>query len=247
MKEKIKMKLGLTIWILLIMPLFVLSQNDSCKIKFARHIISLHETSDFNLSQYGYDTKNRGNYPYKYAYYFHSPFNSLRGFYSYSVGLDYEYRAARSVSINTGLYFSKQGFFLSRTNPIENRVNEYEGFDYYVSYIYFPVGIKVSFLNKFCIRPVISFDLINAFLMNEKADIYLAHWEHLIMKSDVVKYYFLKPQITLGCDFYIKKKFRLGVEMVWKGNAFYHTDKTLPTRFKYTNLNFGLSFGYVIK
>ena len=175
----------------------VSGQTDSSKVKFARHIISIHETSDFNASEYGYDTKHPGNYPTKYAYYYHYPFNSLRGFYSYSVGINYEYRALKSLSVNTGFYFAKQGFSLLWINPINYNDTIYNGYNYYVNYIYFPLGIKVSFLNKFYIRPVISVDLINAFLTNEKADIFLAHWQHLIVNSDVVRYYFLKPQITV--------------------------------------------------
>ena len=231
----------------------VSGQTDSSKVKFARHIISIHETSDFNASEYGYDTKHPGNYPTKYAYYCHYPFNSLRGSYSYSVGLNYEYCLIKSLSVNTGCYFSKQAFELIETNPITYNDTTYPYSEYHVSYIYFPLGVKISFLNKFCIRPNVSIDLINALLLNEKAHIsgniysVIPIINTLDISSNTFQYYFLKPQITVGCDFYIKKIIRLGVEMVWKGNAFYHTDKTFPTRFKYTNLNFGLSIGYVIK
>jgi hypothetical protein len=224
----------------------VYGQNDSTNLRLPRHIISIHETSDFNLSQYGYDTKHPGNYPTKYGYYNHL-FRSLRGFYSYSVGLNYEYHTNRSVGINCGFYFSKQGFFISKTNIATIGDTNYPYFDYYVSYIYFPIGVKISFLNKYKIRPNLTFDLINAFLTNEKVSIFLAQHQRLIVNSGVDRYYFLKPQITVGADYYINKMFRLGIEMIWKGNAFYHTNKTFPDRFKYTNLNLGFSFGYVIK
>jgi hypothetical protein len=224
----------------------VSGQSDSNKTRFGRHIISIHETSDFNFSQYGYARKGI-MYGYKFAYY-GNIYNTLRGFYSYSVGLNYQYCTNRSVGLNCGFYYSKQGFVVGGgSNNATVGDTTYSRFNYYVSYFYFPIGIKISFLNKYKIRPYLSFDLLNAFLTKEKADIFLAHHEHLILNSNVVRYYFLKPQITVGCDFYIKNKFRVGVEMVWKGYAIYHTNKTFPEKFKYTNLNFGVSFGYVLK
>jgi hypothetical protein len=226
----------------------VSGQNDSNMVKFGRHIISLHETSDFALSQYGKGVTHSGNYPYKYGYYHQYPINSLQGVYSFSVGISYEYVTGKNTSVFGGLYFSREGFGLSNTNPIGYEGRGYSQFYYYVSYIDLPLGYKFIFLNKRKVSPYIACGLINGFLINENADLIDNLSQSFIhINSSTFRYYFLKPEINIGCDVKIKKRFRIGAEVDWKGYAFYHTNKTLPYRFKYTNLNFGVSFGYFIK
>jgi len=174
------------------------------------------------------------------------PHNTISSNFNYSVGLKYYYNPKIFLGINTGVFFSKQAFGLGRTNPIVYKNTTYDYYDYYISYLYIPIGIKFSFLNKCFIRPNISFDLINGFLVNEKVHIHAGR-QDIPLLSNKFRYYFLKPQITVGCDFYIKKKYKLDIEIVWRSRAFYHTDKALAPGFKFTNLCLGISFGYVIK
>ncbi len=221
--------------------------QSSFKSKFNRHIISLHEISDFNLTRFGYELNRQGGRVLNTSYFAYNNNIHNNGYYNFSIGINYEYRADTFISINTGIYFSKQAFKLDYLNPITYKDSTYSSCNYYVSFFYFPIGIKLPFLNKYKVRPSISLDLINAFMIKENAILHpKKSGEIQNINSNTIRYYFLKPQITLGCDYYFKK-YKLGVEIIWKGIAFFHIKNTYPTFFKFTNLCVGLSFGYAIK
>ncbi len=217
-------------------------------LTYAKHTLDLCFSEDNALSIYGYSSMGTKYYHYYFGYLREGfPMNRIRGECNYSLGMKYTYNLIKNLGFTTGIYFSKQSFSLG-SNPIIYRDSTFEHYDYYTSYFTIPIGIKLSFINKFFMKPFISIDMICGFLLHEKAYVYTHTYKEIFpLMSNKIRYYFLKPQLAVGCDFYVKKRYKFSIECDWHYKAFNHADNALAPRFKYTNLNFGASFGYVLQ
>ena len=224
-------------------------QSDSTKYK--KHRISLDYNCDFIMRESEEDGSTHYNLLYAYRL---MPF--LDNKYSYSIGLNYRYYFKKYFFIKSNLYYRNQ---ISRLGMHEVKINGAlkiagGGNKTQLRYLDIPIGFGFSFFNKRVVRPYIEAGINTSFLFYEKIDCRFydypvtGHYDEVILSDNRLKYYNLKVSMNIGCEFYIHKKYVLGIDVNMRTiPIFEQNQNTIIYHLKYSNYGFGLSFGYVIK
>jgi hypothetical protein len=212
------------------------------------HQISLDYSQDFVLRQYVITTGTHYGPIYGYV---------LKGIrhneFSYSLGVKYKYYKERFFYFKMGLFYRNQ---VINYGPREVHLNGLRtlsvGFnDTWLGYIDIPVGIGFSFFNKSIVRPYIEAGLNTSFIFHEKADCRFYNkpgsYEDVTLESNKLKSYTFKGSINAGCEFHIRRKYVLGIDVGWRTKPLLQNTNSVVYKLYYSNYSFGLSFGYVIK
>ncbi len=227
----------------------VKGQSDSTKYK--KHRISLDYSCDFIMREFDEDGSTHYNllYAYKLKPLYHYE-------YSYSIGFLYKFYLKKFFFIKSSLYYRDQ---VSRIGLHDVNINGTKRLSVGVNktqlrYFDIPIGFGFSFFNKRVVRPYIEAGLNTSFLFYEKIDCrfpdypYNGHSEEKVITSNQMKYYNLKVSMNIGCEFYIHKKYVLGIDFNMRTiPIFEQNQNTIIYYLNYSNYGFGLSFGYAIK
>ncbi len=225
------------------------AQNENSKQK--KHQISLDYNCDFIMRESDEDGYTHYNLLYAYQL---MPFFDNK--YSYSIGLNYRYYFKKYFFIKSSLYYRNQISLIGRHEVNMNGTLKVSYGDNITRLRYFdiPIGFGFSFFNKKIVRPYIEAGLNTSILFYEKIDCrfhdypYNGHDEGKVITNNQMKYYNLKVSMNIGCEFYIHKKYVLGVGVNMRTIPIFRQNRnTIIYHLKYSNFGFGLSFGYVIK
>jgi hypothetical protein len=226
------------------------AQNENSKQK--KQQISLEYYIDFVLREYHITGATHQEPIYNYE---------LRDLdknnYNYSVGINYKYYLKPYVYLKSSLLFRDQASYRSNCeiNIDGNKhIYNYTYNKVFLKYFDIPIGIGFSFLNKNLVRPYIQLNINNSIIISEKVDLrdyyYISgtpYFTEFKYTNNSIKYYNLKGSIDLGCEFYIHKKFVLGIDINLRTIPFKQNQNTIIHLLKYSNYGFGINFGYVIK
>ncbi len=226
----------------------VKGQSDSAKYKKFQVSVSYHR--DYILTAFIVESASRIGPIYKYEVdAFHN------AYFNYSLEANFKYYPQKFYYIKLGMLYRNQSSSDGYTVWKINHRTDYGDNNASLRYIDVPISFGFSFLNKKVVRPYIEVSINNAFIYYEKINsIYLDNpSQGLYFKNDTMmvdkklKYYNLKGGVSAGCEFHIKKRYVVGVDVNIRTIPIFQTKDLIINTFKYSNFGFGLSFGYAIK
>ena len=224
----------------------VMAQSDSTKYKKFQVSVSYHE--DYIMQEYYVWEIGRSGFGCKYQTIgFYYQFNN------YSLGVHFKYYPLKYFYIKSCLQYNKQDYNSGeRYVEINNASKISSPTKSSLKFFDIQTGFGFSFFNKSIVRPFIELNMYNSLLFYEKANCKIINSSYsysfdTTLVSNQLKYYNLKGAISAGCEFHIKKRFVIGLDVNIRTIPVYQTKHLIIESLKYSNFGFGLSFGYVIK
>ena len=224
----------------------VKGQSDSTKYKKFQVSVSYHR--DYIMrGNYVWEI-GRAGFDFKYQT---IPF--IDQLSNYSLGVHFKYYPLKYFYIKSCLQYNRQIYNSGRRYVDINNITKTSlGTEVNLKFIDIQTGFGFSFFNKGIVRPYIELNMDNSFLFHEKADCRLRNPPSVYLYdtnliNNTFKYYNLKGAISAGCEFHIKKRFVIGLDVNIRTIPVYQTKHLIIESLKYSNFGFGLSFGYAIK
>jgi len=211
--------------------------------KNSKNILSFSFSRDFEFYELHPEYSGHNSPP---TYIYQKTFYIKDRDFSYTLNFNYQYAISNWFSIRSGIGFNRQKTYIGEYDYVEmpDTTIRCSIWDYYTSHFSIPVGVHFSLPNRFNFRPFVSIQLLNTFVFYEKATSRTMVSHYIVAKSNKWRYYNLKPQISIGCDFFVKKKFLLGFEITDRERPIWQNDNMVVKHVKYSNLCFGGQFGY---